>query len=166
MTEPFAVTDEEKRNLGVVADAAEAAQAPTAPRGEMEQRLRRENPVGQLVEMANGDVVYIPVVTYTVKFFTGDEGKPETTLERQTAFENEALEKIISQEDVGDYPLTFDWLMQKVYQVFRENYPALRPEEMETWTGQISTNLNDSNDVVTAIIETFTGIRKKSPSGG
>ena len=56
---------EKLKVVGKAAESAAAGAAPTAPKGELEAALRKEGASGTLVRMANGVVIYIPVVHYT-----------------------------------------------------------------------------------------------------
>ena len=155
------MSNEILEQVGKAAAAIEAVSEPTEPSGEMEGRLRRLQPTpsGKLVRMANGDVVYVPVVVYKFTLITGAEGV-ETKSHRLTKLENAELTKILDAEDDGTAEMSVAWLLKKIYATLCENYPDLKPEDMETWIGPVTSDINDSNPVVTAIIETLAGMRK------
>ena len=162
MTEMF--SQEALSGLRQVAQAVDAAQEPKEPQGETEARLRRENPMGQLVRMANGDVVYVPVVTYHWTIYTADD-EIRTAAMRKTKFQNPKLEELLDIEDAGKSPVSIDWLLKKLLCILRENYPDLKPAEAMIWTGPVSTNINDTNAVVSDIFQTFQGFKKKLTAG-
>ena len=149
--------DKLRSELGKVGQVEEEVTGPTEPRGEMEKRLRKADAKGTLVEMANGDVVYIPLPEYTVEYFTADDGDIDAKTILKATLHTELCD-IIREEmgvaDPGALPMRF-WI-RKLFHVLKENYPGLKAGELAIWVGEMSTE----NAIVTNITRAFMGIGK------
>jgi len=149
--------DKLRDGLGKVGQAEEEVTGPTEPRGEMEKRLRKADAKGTLVEMANGDVVYIPVVEYTAEYFTAEDGDIDARYTLKAVLHTELCDIIreeTSAEDPASLPMRF-WL-RKLYHIVKDNYPGLKAEELAIWVG----DMNAENPVVANVTTAFLGIGK------
>jgi len=135
----------------------EIAEGHTQPRGELEARLRKPGAKGTLVEMANGDVVYVPTVQYSTEYYTADDGDIDARYLLKANL-HPALCELLKQEAAAQDPSTLPqrFWVRKVFHILKENYPDLTPTDMNAWVGDIG----PENPVVARIAMAFMSLGK------
>lgn len=139
--------------------AASAASAPTAPSGKLEAELRKTDASGCLVRMANGDVLMVPVVEYTGKYFMAADGRPDVMYERKTKGFHAELEQLLNESDSQDDGFDVRRFLEMVYHIFKENYPDATVDHVNTWLGD-DVDINDEDGLVMGILRAFRGMSK------